>query len=166
MANPVVSTQPAAAAHPAGNIARAHPADEGQGRFLKRMQRELERLFGPGHTPWANALARWGDPLALAGVETRDEADHFVVRAETPGHPADNLEVLANDHHVTIRSLPAKTGTEGEPTREPRAVHAVIPLPEGVDRDGMEATYANGLLVVRVPKNPHGKTRKIPLRPS
>lgn len=166
MATPVVTQKTAPLSGEAMNIARARPAEDGQGRFLKRMRRELERLMGPEHAAWAEALACCGGPGSLAGVETRDEAGQMVVRVETPGHPAENLEVLANDHYLTIRSLPPKAGGEAAPTSQPRAVHAVIPLPEGADRDKVEANYANGLLVVRVPKNPHGKTRTIPLQKS
>ena len=154
MANRITTSQPAPKAHEAGNIARARPREEGRGHLLHRMQREMERLLGPG----------FGMAVALAGVETRDEPEHLVVRVEAPGHPAENLEVLANEHYLTIRSLPPKAGGEPGASTEPRAVHAVIPLPEGADRDKVEATYSNGLLVVRVPKGPHGKTRKIPLK--
>jgi len=140
MANRITTSQPAPKAREAGNIARARPREEGRGHL------------------------GFGQAVALAGVETRDEPEHLVVRVEAPGHPAENLEVLANEHYLTIRSLPPKAGGEPGASTEPRAVHAVIPLPEGADRDKVEATYSNGLLVVRVPKGPHGKTRKIPLK--
>jgi HSP20 family molecular chaperone IbpA len=49
---------------------------------------------------------------------------------------------------------------------EGSALHAMIPLPEGTDREKIEAIYKDGLLMVRIPKKRLGAGRKIPLKPA
>ena len=146
----------------------------------------MRRLLATHPLAWACPWLALNSRNPRQGAEVQDDGDCLVVRAKTPGHRLENLEVLANHHFLTIRSLPPKAvePSTGKPsaakveTAKPAAgngatcdadlpaVHVVIPLPEGADREKISATYSNGLLVVRVPRCQQGKARKIPLSQS
>ncbi len=143
----------------------------------------MRRLLATHPLAWASPWLALNSRSPRQGAAVQEDGDCLIVRAETPGHRLENLEVLANHHFLTIRSLPTKAfepstakpsstnmgaakpvaGNGATHDAELPAVHVVIPLPEGADREKITATYSNGLLVVRVPKCQQGKSRKIPL---
>lgn len=91
----------------------------------------------------------------LADVE--DRGTEFVVTAEMPGVPKDDIDVTVTGDRVEIR---AKTAREEEETgkafrrreRTFREFHRRLALPEDVRPDAAEARLENGLLTIRLPK--------------
>lgn len=169
MAGQVISKKQAAAP-----VEKKQSSEAGPAVGADWMQRLLATHPLAWACPWLSM--NWRNPRP--GVEVREEGDCQVIRVETPGHRLENLEVLANHHYLTIRSLlpqagePSTTQAGGAKAAagngatcggEPPAIHAVIPLAEGADQEKISATYSNGLLVVRVPTCRQGRARKIPL---
>lgn len=148
--------------------------------IMQRLRQEIQQACWPLVNPLAIAAANW-----VGGKNNQvticNKKDCFEVQAQTPGLGVESLEVLANHHYMTIRSLPPQVGTidpskaglklsmqgpDSAHAMEGSALHAMIPLPEGTDREKIEAIYKDGLLMVRIPKKRLGASRKIPLKPT
>jgi HSP20 family protein len=88
------------------------------------------------------------------GFRIEDYVDdgHYVVRAELPGiDPVKDVQVLVRDGVLVVNA------ERREETREGRrsefhygAFTRTLALPDGADEDDVEATYADGILLVRV----------------
>lgn len=152
----------------------------GQAEIMHRLRQEIQQSCWPLVNPLAIAAANWGDGKNNQ-VTICNKKDCFEVQAKTPGLGVESLEVLANHHYMSIRSLSPQVGTmppfkaglklpmqgpDSAHAMEGSALHAMIPLPEGTDREKIEAIYMDGLLMVRIPKKRLGAGRKIPLKPA
>jgi HSP20 family protein len=100
-------------------------------------------------------------------VDERD--DEFVVRAETPGFEPDEINVETSGRLLTIKAekQEKKKGKKGNGAVEQemyRSFFRSITLPEGVQRDKIEAKYHNGLLEVHIPKSDEAKPKRIAVK--
>jgi HSP20 family protein len=133
-------------------------------RELSSLQTEMNRLFNtafdaPGG---GNGGARRWTP-AMDLVET-DE--HFVLRADLPGMTQDDVSIELEDNVLTVSG---ERKAEHEEKREgfyrvERAFGTfsrALTLPQGIDPEAVNASFANGVLEVRVPKPEQRKPRKI-----
>jgi HSP20 family protein len=130
-----------------------------------QVRREMARL--------AESLGR--GPVAGAGaqmfplVNVTQDSDNFFVRAELPGVKAADLSVSVVDNKLSIsgkRELPAEGETVSYHRREREggAFSRSIELPSPVDREGVEAQFANGLLSIVIPLAEETKPRQIPVK--
>jgi HSP20 family protein len=131
------------------------------------MQNEMNRLFNalfdsPSTGNGGRAVARRWIP-AMDVVET-DE--HFVLRADLPGLSEQDVNIELDDNVLTI-SGERQGGHEKKGEGYYRAERAwgafsrSLSLPEGVDADGIEASFDSGVLEVRIPKPEQQKPRKV-----
>ncbi len=136
-------------------------------RELHTVQNEMNRLFStffdspaPGNGRHA-AVRRWIPAMDL--VETDD---HFVLRTDLPGLAEDDVNIELEDNVLTIsgeRKTEHEERNEGyyRVERASGRFSRSLTLPEGVDADGIEASFDNGVLEVRVPKPEERKPRKV-----
>ncbi len=137
-------------------------------RELHTMQNEMNRLFntlfdspstGNGGR---NAVRRRWIP-AMDVVQTED---HFVLRADLPGLSESDVNIEVDDNVLTVsgeRKSEHEQKGEGY-YRVERAFGSFsrsLTLPEGVDADGIQADFTNGVLEVRIPKPEQHKPRKV-----
>jgi HSP20 family protein len=104
-------------------------------------------------------------------VDVVSDEDRLVVKMDLPGiDPDKDVEILVEGDSLVIR---------GEKTREKEteekdrylyersfgSFHRVIPLPEGVDVDTIEAGYDKGVLTITMPVKmiPETESKKIPV---
>lgn len=126
-------------------------------RELQSLQQEMNRLFGsffdtPGAGNGAQPLRRWIPPMDL--VET--DAD-YVLRADLPGLNKGDVKIELED---TVLTISGERRAEHEDRQEgyyrlERAAGAFarsLTLPEGVEAEGIQASFADGVLEVRIPK--------------
>ncbi|MFQ5594316.1 MAG: Hsp20/alpha crystallin family protein [Anaerolineae bacterium] len=137
-------------------------------RVLAEFQRahdEMNRLFEslmPGHKLPARRHCLWCPPTDV--YETADEA---VVRVEIAGVKEDELDISFADHVLTITGMRrnSETGQRAYQQMEiwsgPFRTHAHIPWK--VDVEAVEAHYADGFLVIRLPKVGR-QTKQVPIR--
>ncbi len=142
------------------------------------------RPFGPmGLDEWFD---RWPDvfarrwPEAFRGLPMLDDAFRleqfteddgtFVLRAELPGvDPDDGLEITVDDGRLVIaaeREERSEDRDKGAYRSEFRygSFQRSIRLPSGADEDAIEATFAQGILEIRVPRNDDASpARTIPI---
>lgn len=131
----------------------------------------MDNLFGRGGLEVPEPVRRFlqGQSDSSLRVEQYQEGDTLVVRVELPGiDPETDVDIsIADDRlHIDARRYEDterldKLGyrTEfhyGERSRS-------IPLPRGVNQDGIVATYEDGILAIRiqVPEQPEPQSTRI-----
>lgn len=137
-------------------------------RELATIQTEMNRLFSTffdSPTPPANgngaALRRWIPAMDL--VETGED---FVLRADLPGLTEDDVNIELEDNVLTVsgeRKSEHEERKEGyyRVERSFGSFSRSLTLPEGIDPDGVKASFEHGVLEVRIPKPEQRKPRKV-----
>jgi HSP20 family protein len=119
----------------------------------------------PGRGPTASPPA----PGVFPPVNTYDDGDQFLVRAEIPGVQKESLDVTALGDELTIRGERVISGPEGTAAfhrreRESGQFRRVVTLPQPVNAEAIVATYRHGVLEVVLPRAAQGRPRKIKVR--
>ena len=136
---------------------------------------DMDRMFDEFKSDWESTFAA---PLSARGNLTRqplldltDSGKEFVVKAEVPGIPKDQLNIEVTDEAIEISgesTTEKETEREGFVRRERRYTrfHRVLPLPEKIVPDKTDAELKDGLLTVKLPKAapPEKKTKKISVK--
>ncbi|WP_353476436.1 Hsp20/alpha crystallin family protein (plasmid) [Salipiger sp. H15] len=138
---------------------------------------EMERLFDafeprqwfdkvPGRPPMMTSEFVLSPALDLAETDSG-----YLITAELPGLDADQVAVSIGNGSLTIsgeKSAEEKTAEGTYHLRERRwgSFQRSIRLPQDVDRDKVEAEFANGVLKVTLPKSAEAlaSTRKIDVK--
>jgi len=122
--------------------------------------REIDRVFDAffGQTDQGR---RWVPPMDLVEAE-----DHFTLKADLPGLTEGDVSIEVQDGTLTIsgeRHAEHEQHERGS-YRIERAFGSFnrsLTLPDGVDADRIEASFAHGVLEVRIPKPEERKPRRI-----
>jgi HSP20 family protein len=137
-------------------------------REIHTMQNEMNRLFntffdsptpsnGNGHA----VTRRW-----IPAMDVVETNDHFVLRADLPGLSENDVKIEVEANVLTV-SGERKSEHEQESEGYYRVERAFgsfsrsLTLPEGVDADGIQASFDSGVLEVRIPKPEQQKPRKV-----
>ncbi len=96
-------------------------------------------------------------------VERFLDGDTMVVRGEIPGVDPEDIDLTIDNDQLTIRAeRQSKTETDDDNGYRSEFRYGsfvrVLPLPQAVDEDDIEATYVDGILEVRIPVD-NGSTR-------
>lgn len=99
-------------------------------------------------------------------VDVLESKDSYVIRAELPGMKREDIKVEVKDGTLVLSGeRTSEKPAEGVEYRHVERVNAKFwrsfSLPETVKHDGIEATYKDGLLEIRVPKAEEAKPRQI-----
>jgi HSP20 family protein len=134
-------------------------------RELSSVQSEMNRLFDglfePGRSPVPSEMRRWIPPMDLLETE-----DSFVLRADLPGMTQEEVKIELEDNVLMLsgeRRADHEKRQEGFYRLE-RAFGSFsrsLTLPQGVDPDGVTASFDRGVLEVRIPKPEQAKPRRI-----
>lgn len=137
---------------------------------LMSLRREMDRLFEDfasrfsmapfGRRGWEFEPFRGLETMLRPSVPAVDLVEHkkeYVIKAELPGMEEKDIEVKISDDTLTISGEKKEETEEERPTyrlseRRYGAFERSFPLPEGVDRDKIEAKFAKGLLTITLPK--------------
>ncbi len=132
-------------------------------RELASLQSEMSRymnglLEGPGRTTQA-----WVPPLDVWETDT-----DVVYAFDLPGIPEEKISVEVQDGSLTVSGERLKQTEESGDNfyrfeRRYGTFSRAVGLPQGIDESKIAASYANGVLEVRVPKPEEQKPRKIQL---
>lgn len=130
---------------------------------LAAIQRELDEAMGLG-----------GGRRGVRGAGVLPPMDAFrtdegtCIRLELPGIRPDDVEVAVEEGVLTVRGerhTEAQVSEEGWLRRE-RATGTFersFAIPEGVDVDAIEASFANGVLELTIPHPPERRPHRIPV---
>jgi len=99
-------------------------------------------------------------------VDVLESNDSYLIRAELPGMKKEDIKVEVKDGTLTLSGeTKSEKPAEGVEYRHVERVDAKFwrsfSLPETVKQDGIEATYKDGMLEIRVPKAEEAKPRQI-----
>lgn len=93
------------------------------------------------------------------------DGDHYVLSADLPGIDPGSVDIDVDGQLLTIRAERTLAAGEGVKwiTREREAASFLrqLNLGQGIDNDGIAATYSNGVLTVTIPVSEKAKPRKI-----
>ena len=138
-------------------------------RELSSLQNDMNRLFNtffdtPSTGNGGNTPRRWVPAMDL--VET-DE--HFVLKADLPGLAEEDVNVEVEDNVLTVsgeRKAEHEDKREGyvRVERSYGAFRRSLTLPEGVDPEGVSASFDKGVLEVRIPKPEERKPRRVAIQ--
>ncbi|MEZ5078093.1 MAG: Hsp20/alpha crystallin family protein [Solirubrobacterales bacterium] len=138
------------------------------GREIDTLQGDVNRLFdsffgrregGQGGQP-----RRWVPAMDL--VETEDD---LVLRADLPGVDRDEISVEVKDGVLTVsgeRRAQHEDKSEGyhRVERSYGRFARSLELPKGIDPEGVDASYEDGVLEVRVPKPTERQPTKVEVK--
>jgi len=109
-----------------------------------------------------SAPEAWSIPLDVV-----QDGDNLVVTASVPGANKDDIDVSVDDNVLTIKAESSNSFTSDESDtyllRERRtgSYYRALRLPETVDYENAESTFANGVLTIKLPKLESKKARKL-----
>lgn len=101
---------------------------------------------------------------AVMPMDAWREGEEFVVEFDLPGINADSLDIDIERNVVTVRAERPSVDPNREmlATERPRGVFSrQLVLGENLDTERIEATYAEGVLSLRIPVAEKAKPRKI-----
>lgn len=126
--------------------------------LIKRTIDELDwpNWFGRRPFDWPELWAGTADEASIK-VEEFEEDGKLVVRAEMPGiDPDKDVELTVSDHTLRLRAE-RRTETKTEDKKGYRSEFRygsfarAVPLPTAATEADVKATYADGILEVRIP---------------
>jgi HSP20 family protein len=135
-------------------------------QVTERMRRMLEETFG-GFGRWPSLLQETAGWSPLVDIEEHDDA--YVVEAELPGVRREDvdIELVGNELAITGEvKEKERAGVVRRRTRRTGRFAYRVTLPEPVDAEHIEASLAEGVLTVRVPKSERAQRKKIAIKSS
>ena len=138
-------------------------------RELNSLQSEMNRLFNtffdaPTGSPGNGGARRW-----LPAMDLVETDDHFVLRSDLPGLSEEDVSIELEDNVLTVsgeRKAEHEEKKEGyyRVERSFGQFRRSLTLPDGVDAEGIAATFDKGVLEVRIPKPEERKPRKVAIQ--
>lgn len=132
-------------------------------REVASLQGEMNRLFNTFfETPGSTGPGRhWVPPMDLV-----EEPEHFVLRADLPGLDEKDVTIEVEGDVLTLsgeRKVEHQEEGEGyyRLERSTGTFRRTLHLPQGVDAEGIEASFDRGVLELRIPKPEEHKPRRI-----
>lgn len=130
------------------------------------LRREIDRLF---EDTFGGDARRTG---WVPAVDIREDSKEIALEIELPGIKPSDVEVTAENGVLTIRGEKQSTSTEGSEgryhvlERSYGSFTRSFQLPTGVDEQRIDADFADGVLIVRIPKAALAQPRRIEIRNS
>ncbi len=123
------------------------------------VNRLAQQLFG------VPATGTWSRPTAMP-VDSYRNGDEFVIAFDLPGVDTDAIDIDVERNVLTVRAerRPLDLGDQAvaQLSERPLGVFArQLFLGDALDTDHINATYDNGVLVLRIPIAEKAKPRKI-----
>ena len=125
--------------------------------------RELDALFNqsgprnPSRSAWVS-----GRPMPMDAYR---RGDNVWVHLDLPGVAADSIDISVERNVLTVTAERSYQRQEGDRVyfdeRHEGTFRRQVSLGEGLDADGIEADYTDGVLTLRIPVTPKAQPRKI-----
>jgi HSP20 family protein len=138
---------------------------------MMSLRNEMERLFDSFFREPFGALdlPLWGPGKWSPAIDVAENDKELTVRAELPGIDPKDLDVSVSGNQLVL-SGEKKEQSEHEGKdfyhAETRygSFRRVIPLPDGVDAENVDAQYANGVLTLHLKKTAPAATKRIEVK--
>lgn len=140
-------------------------------RFREEVDALFDRFFHDG--PHFDRLWK-GWPAAAEkdwsvgwSFDVDDGEKELVVRAEAPGFDPDDFDVQVCGNHLIIGAEHKQESKKKDQfTCRYGAFRRVVPLPDGIEKDKIDARYRRGVLQVNVPKGERARGKQITVKAS
>lgn len=126
------------------------------------MNRMMERFFTD---PFGSWLTDFPNVSRRTLTDIKETDDGYVLSAEIPGIPKEDVDISVNGNMLTIRAEHREE--EGEENSEQgyrrhyRSFHQSFSLPTMIDADKIEANCDNGVLEIFLPKTEATQPKKV-----
>lgn len=132
----------------------------GLDRFHARMDELFEDVFGRADARPSTQNSGYPQLDILEGK------DEYLLRAEVPGMKKEDFHVEVKENRLTLSGeKKLEQPPQGVEYRHVERLSGkfsrAFTLPETVDRDGIKASYRDGILEIRVPKAEKAKPKQI-----
>jgi HSP20 family protein len=129
------------------------------GRFMPSV---LDDFFKPWNEYFDQGRDFWNRSLTVPAVNIMDNKDEYRLFFAVPGMKKDdfNIDVEGNMITISCEKEESKDEKEKNYTRKEYNFYSFnrsFTLPEEINREKIEATYENGLLMVWLPKKEEAK---------
>lgn len=130
-------------------------------RLRNEMDSLIQRFFGDNRTPDEFFGSGW-----IPSVDVSETEDEITVRAELPGIEKDKINLSVDGRFLSIRGEKSQSEEEKRENyhRVERAYGSFerrLELPAEVGEGDIDATYADGILSVKMKKAENSRIRKI-----
>ena len=133
--------------------------------FMRRFSEEMDRLFADfgfgrdwltpsfGRDLASRGFGDFGEALWSPQIEMFGRDGQLIVRADLPGLTKDDVRVEVTDNSINLSGERKSEREEKDAgyyrsERSYGSFYRSIPLPEGVNADGANATFKNGVLEI------------------
>jgi len=129
-------------------------------------QGQLNQLFDQFFRGGNGEEVNWGVSAWIPPVDLYETDDAFVLKAELPGLTTDEIQIEVHDRTLTLRGerKPEAGMTDAHYQQRERvygSFQRVFALPTTVDAEKIQASFTNGVLVLRLPKHEIAKPKRI-----
>jgi HSP20 family protein len=141
----------------------AHPWSGGTSGAFESLRREVDQLFARLGPEGPVRDSRGVNPP----VNLYESADTFVLTTELPGMKLEEIELAVQGNRLSIRgerkiSYPDDGRTNlHRRERQVGQFRRALELPVAIDSEKVEASYRNGVLLVKLPKSAAHRPRRI-----
>jgi HSP20 family protein len=142
-------------------------------RRMTTLRDEVDSLFNLAFGRLVDAKGENGQGLQLLegwfpAVDVYEDKDNLLVKAELPGLKKEDIQISLDNGNLTLSGerKQEEKHQEADVYRSERWVgrfHRSVSLPSRVDADKINATYADGVLTVTLPKAEDAKPKQIPI---
>ncbi len=128
---------------------------------LRKLENRVSRLWNRFPPFFGEGAEEWTVPLDI-----REQDGTLIVEASVPGLKPEEIDIQIEDDVLTIKG---ETRTEKEEKkkgyllkeRSEGSFYRSVRLPDSVDSDRAESTYADGILTVTMPKKTETQPKKV-----
>lgn len=136
-------------------------------RQMDRFRREMDDLFDRFLTG-GNESPRWLQDGWNPAVESFVEGEKLIIRADLPGVDPKNVDVSVTGDALTLSGSREAKHEEKDRDYLSREVfygsfQRTLPLPEGIDREQIKASYRDGVLELVMPLPRKLAAKKVPI---
>ena len=129
-------------------------------RFQDEMNNIFARFLGDNDLLWSENRTFW------PAIDVAEHEGEVVVKAEVPGCKPEEVEILVQDHIMTIKGEKKdRTEEKKENYYHLESRHGVfrrdITLPAEINAEKIQAKYQDGVLTITMPKTEKAKARQI-----
>jgi HSP20 family protein len=140
------------------------PSAEPFAQLQLEMNRLFDSVFGKHF-----ATGRVRSAYVYPATNVRETEDAYVVTCEVPGLEMDDVEVYVTREQLTLSGsrndgIPREGVTLHRRERDGGHFSRAINLPGPVQGDATEATLADGVLTVRIPKAEEAKPKRVQVK--
>jgi HSP20 family protein len=130
-------------------------------RELTSLQADMNRLFNTAFVGPETGARRWSPALDLV-----EKSDGYVLSVDLPGLSTEDVSLTIEDNVLTLsgartREAGGESAAYHHAERPVGSFARAVSLPKGVEAEGVNATFTDGVLEITIPKPEQAKPRRI-----